>query len=454
MVPPPDGRGERHGTKERGTHVIERYTRARMASIWSDEARFGRMLEVELTAAEEMAKAGLIPPDAAKALRAKARVDLERIQELERTVRHDVIAFVTQVAETVGPEGRYLHYGLTSSDVLDTALALGLVEALEEIQAGLRRLRQALRRRAQEEAHTLQVGRTHGVHAEPITFGLKLARHDAALARDEERLEAARQAVAVGKLSGAVGTYAHVPPTVEAAVMARLGLRPEPVASQVVARDRHAQLLVALAILAGNLDNLATEVRHLARTEVGEAFEPFAPGQKGSSAMPHKRNPVNAEKISGLSRLVRSYAMASLEQIALWHERDISHSSVERIVFPDATIAVDHMLVVMTDMVENLDVDRARMRENLERTDGRVYSEAVLLALVRAGADRQEAYAHIQAAALDPTPGFRQRLRQDPYVQSWLRPEELDAALSDEGLLQRVDGILARLGLEPQDPTS
>lgn len=430
--------------------LIERYTSATMHALWSDQARLERMLEVELVVSEELARVGLIPEDAARALRQRARLDPKRIADIEAEVHHDVIAFTTQVAESVGPEGRYLHFGLTSSDVVDTAQALALKEALAEIARGLDGLRAVLRKRAREEAHTPTVGRTHGVHAEPTTFGLKLARHDAAFARDAERLARAVETVSVGKLSGAVGTYNHIPPQVEAAALHRLGLVPEPVAGQVLARDRHAEVLCTLAILAGNLDNLATEVRHLARTEVAEALEPFGRGQKGSSAMPHKRNPINAEKVSGLARLVRGYALAALEEIALWHERDISHSSVERIILPDATTAVDHMLSVMTRIVRDWELRPAKMAENLALTDGRIHSEGVLLALVAAGVDRDRAYRAIQAAALDPAPGFADRLRRDPLIASHLSPQALDDILQSKGLEERADTILARLGLSPQ----
>jgi adenylosuccinate lyase len=430
--------------------VIERYTGREMGAIWTDEARFARYLEVELCAAEELAALGRIPAEAARNLRRRSRLDLARIAEIEAEVRHDVIAFVSQVAETVGPDGRYLHYGLTSADVVDTALSMALVQAADLLLRRLADLRSALRRRAAEEAHTPTVGRTHGVHAEPTTFGLKLARHDDALRRDEERLRTAREAVAVGKLSGAVGTYAHLPPEVEERVCRRLGLRPVPIAGQVIDRDRHAQYMTALALLAGDLEALALEVRHLQRTEVGEAFEPFAPGQKGSSAMPHKRNPVNAEKVCGLARLVRSLSLAAMEDVALWHERDISHSSVERIILPDASIAVDHMLSVSTNIVAGLELDRARMAANLALTDGRILSERVLLALVEAGLAREEAYRAVQRAALDPAPGFGRRLREDPVVASRLAPEDLDRLLDAQATLGAADTILRRLGILPE----
>lgn len=430
--------------------MIERYTSPAMRALWSDEMRLSRMLEVELVVSEELAHVGVIPEEAARALRDKARIDPERIATIEAEVHHDVIAFTTQVAESVGPEGRYLHYGLTSTDVVDTAQALALRAALTEIRSRLADLRAALRKRIGEEAHTPTVGRTHGVHAEPTTFGLKLARHESALARDDARLAGSLKTISVGKLSGAVGTYNHIPPHVEAAALSRLGLVPEPVAGQVLGRDRHAEVLCTLAILSGDLDNLATEMRHLARTEIGEALEPFGHGQKGSSAMPHKRNPINAEKVSGLARLVRGYALSALEEITLWHERDISHSSVERVILPDATTAVDHMLSVLTRLVRDWDLHPERMAQNLALTDGRVHSESVLLALVAAGVDRDQAYRAVQRAALDPAPGFADRLRQDPLIRERLGADTLEGILRSEGLDERADEILARLGIRPR----
>lgn len=430
-----------------GSPLIERYTSHVMRALWSDEMRLARMLEVELVVSEELARVGIIPRDAAHALREKARLDPERIAAIEAEVHHDVIAFTTQVAESVGPEGRFLHYGLTSTDVVDTAQALAIRQALTEIRSRLADLRTAVRERATHEAHTPTVGRTHGIHAEPTTFGLKLARHDSALGRDSERLAGALKTISVGKLSGAVGTFNHIPPHVEAAALHRLGLVPEPVAGQVLGRDRHAEVLCTLAILAGDLDNLATEIRHLARTEIGEALEPFGQGQKGSSAMPHKRNPIHAEKVSGLARLVRGYALSALEEIALWHERDISHSSVERVILPDATTAVDHMLSVLTRLVQGWELHPERMAQNLALTDGRVHSESVLLALVAAGVDRDQAYRTVQRAALDPSPGFADRLRADPLVRDRLGPGTLEGILSSKGLDERADEILARVGL-------
>ena len=429
--------------------MIERYTRPEMGALWTQDAKYRAWLDVELAACRALAARGRIPAEALAEIEAKAAFASERIAEIELEVKHDVIAFLTSVAEHVGPASRFIHLGLTSSDVVDTGFALQLKQSGELLLTGLDRLIAALARLAWKHKDTVMMGRSHGIHAEPITFGLKLARHDDALRRDEERLGAAREAVAVGKLSGAVGTYAHLPPEVEAEVCARLGLRPVPVAGQVIERDRHAQYMTALALAAGDLENLALEIRHLQRTEVGEAFEPFAPGQKGSSAMPHKRNPVNAEKVCGLARLVRSLAMASLEEIALWHERDISHSSVERIIVPDATTALDHMLSVMISLIGGLELDRERMRENLERTDGRILSERVLLALVEAGMQREDAYRIVQRAALDPAPGFPARLAADPAVSAALGPGAVARLLAPEATLGQVDAVLRRLGIEP-----
>jgi adenylosuccinate lyase len=427
--------------------VIERYSRAPMADLFSDQRRFERYLDVELAAAEAMEAEGYIPQGTAQRLRERARVSLERISELERTVGHDVIAFTTAVAEAVGSEGRYLHYGLTSSDVVDTALSLTLLDALDRVVEGLDRVRSVLARRAREERQTLMIGRTHGVHAEPISLGLKFARWWDALGRDRERLELSRRQLAFGKLSGAVGTYAHLPPTVEARAMERLGLKPAPISSQILDRDRHATAVVHLALLASTLDAVAVEVRSLQRTEIGELREPFGPGQKGSSAMPHKRNPVRCERISGLARVMRGYAVTAMENIPLWGERDISHSSAERVVLADAFVLIDYLLAETEDVLEGLEIDRERMRANLELTDGRVFSGSVLLALVDAGVSREEAYAWVQAAALDPAPGFRERLLAHPEIRRLLGPEGLAQAMDPGRALAHTDAILERLGL-------
>src|SRR5881628_1957277 len=372
--------------------MLQRYTRAEMGCIWSEDARLARWLEIELALTDVLAERGEIPAAAARKLRAGARIDPARMRAIEDEVKHDVVAFVSAVAETVGDEGRFLHLGLTSSDVVDTAFALQLRDAADLLLAGLDRLRQAIRVQAERHRHTLMIGRTHGIHAEPITFGLKCASWWAELGHDRRRLAAAREGIAYGKLSGAVGTFANHDPAVERAVCMRLGLKPEPIATQVIPRDRHAELFTCLAVLAGTCERIALEIRHLQRTEVGEVAEPFAPGQKGSSAMPHKRNPVLAENVTGLARLVRGYAAAALENMALWHERDISHSSVERVIGPDATIVVDFMLARLAEVIEGLEVRPEVMRANLERLGGAIFSEQVLLALVRHGAKRDEAY--------------------------------------------------------------
>ena len=379
--------------------MISRYTRPAMGEIWTDAARFQRWLEIEILACEAMAKRGEIPAKAVATIRRRARIDPERIAALEAEVKHDIIAFVTQVAETVGPEGRFLHLGLTSSDVLDTGFALQLRSAAELLLAGQDRLIAVLRRLALAHKGTLMIGRTHGMHAEPVTFGVKVASWHAEAVRNRDRLVRATEEIAVGTLSGAVGVFGNVDPDVETYVLGRLGLAAEPVATQVVARDRHAAFFATLAVLGASLERIAVEIRHLQRTEVGEAEEPFTVGQKGSSAMPHKRNPILSENVTGLARLLRAYAGAALENVALWHERDISHSSVERVIAPDATIALDFMLARMTGVLENLVVRPERMRANLDLHGGVVLSENVLLALVQKGAVRQDAYRWVQRAA-------------------------------------------------------
>src|SRR5262249_36856120 len=354
-----------------------------MGRLWSEDARLARWLEIELALVDVLAERGEVPAGAARALRERARVDVARMQAIEAEVKHDVIAFVSAVAETVGDEGRFLHLGLTSSDVVDTAFALQLRDAIDLLLRGLDRLRAAVRTQALRHRQTLMIGRTHGIHAEAITFGLKCASWYAELTRDRRRVAAAREEIAHGKLSGAVGTFAHNDPAVEAAVCARLGLRVEPIATQVVPRDRHAVFFTTLAVLGGTCERIAVEIRHLQRTEVGEVAEPFGARQKGSSAMPHKRNPILAENVCGIARLVRGYADAALENMALWHERDISHSAVERVIAPDATIALDFALVRLARIVDGLEVRPEAMATNLARTDGAICSEQVLLALVR-----------------------------------------------------------------------
>jgi len=426
--------------------MIERYTRPQMAAIWDEEAKLRLWLEVELLACEALAKRGDVPRDVPGKLRERATVNVERMREIERQVGHDVIAFVTSVAETCGPEGRYLHLGLTSSDVLDTAFAVQLVRAADLLIDGATALRDAIRTQAERHRGTVMVGRTHGIHAEPTTFGLKLAGWYAEMQRNLGRLHAAREAVGFGTLSGAVGTFAHLSPDVEAYVCERLGLRPEPLATQIVPRDRHAQFFSTLAVVAGSIERFALEIRHLQRSEVREAEEPFGGAQKGSSAMPHKRNPVLVENITGLARLMRAYAGAALEDIALWHERDISHSSVERVVAPDATIALDFMLHRMTGVVRDLVVHVDAMQANLERWRGAVFSEAVLLALVRKGVARDEAYRWVQRNGMQAMEGadFRAAVAHDPDIARHLTAKEVAELFDLRHQLRYEDELFTR----------
>ncbi|MBI4485576.1 MAG: adenylosuccinate lyase, partial [Acidobacteria bacterium] len=408
--------------------MIPRYTHPEMGRIWSDQHRYETWLLVETAAAEAMASAGIVPADAARDIRERGSFDIARIEEIEQTTQHDVIAFTTAVAEKVGASARWLHFGLTSSDVIDTAQALQMREACDVVLGDLDALSAAIRDRAVEHKRTPMIGRTHGVHAEPMTFGLKLALWYAEVTRDVERLRRARQNVNVGKLSGAVGTFAHLPPSIEADVCRRLGLDPAPVASQVVQRDRHAELLSALAITAASLEKFALEIRGLQKTEIGEVEEPFGQGQKGSSAMPHKRNPVGCEQIVGLARLLRANAHAAFENIALWHERDISHSSVERVIVPDSFIALDHMLRRFTRIVRGLVVYPERMRENLNRSHGVVFSGTVLLELAKSGVSREQAYEWVQRNAMRAfaeKTDFKALLMADPDVARVLTRVEI-----------------------------
>ncbi len=428
--------------------MIQRYTNAEMEQLWSDASRFATWLEVELAVCEVLGRRGVIPASDLAAIRAKASFDVARIHEIEATVKHDVIAFLTSVGERVGESSRWIHYGLTSSDVVDTAQALLLVRAADLNLLELDRLLEVLKRRALEHRRTLMVGRTHGVHAEPYTFGLKLASWYAEMRRNRARLEAAREEVRVGKISGAVGTYAHLAPEVEADALSLLGLRVETIATQVLPRDRHAVYLSTLGVLTSSVDRVATEIRHLQRTEVREAEEPFTAGQKGSSSMPHKRNPVGSENLSGLARLVRSHVQAALENVPLWHERDISHSSVERVVFPDATTLCHYMLRRLAGILDGLVVYPQAMRENLERTRDLVYSQAVLLALTRAGLARERAYAIVQRIAMKVWAGegsFRELLAADEEVRRTLRPAELERCFDPAESLKHVDVLFGRV---------
>jgi adenylosuccinate lyase len=429
--------------------MIRRYTLPEMGAIWTEQARFEQMLRVELAVSRAQAARGAVPADALAAIEARAAVDPERIAEIEKTTDHDVIAFVSQVAETIGPEGRFLHLGLTSSDVVDTALALQLRDAGEILVRDCDRLLAVLIARARGESDTLMMGRTHSVHAEPITFGLKLAGWAFELDRGRRRLLDALDEIATGKISGPVGTYSHLGPDVEAEVLAELGLHADPASTQIVQRDRHAALLTAIAILGGSLERFATEIRNLQHTEIGEVMEPFRSGQKGSSAMPHKRNPILSERIAGLARLLRGYAGTALEDQPLWHERDISHSSAERVILPDATIVLDYMLVRFAGLVEGLVVRGERMRENIERGLGLHASSRVLGALVESGGmTREAAYAIVQRAALraaDERTPLRGLLALDPEVARRLSLAELDAAFDDAAFLRHVPAVIARL---------
>ncbi len=428
--------------------MIPRYTPPEMGRIWTDQRRYDTWLEVETVAAEVMAEHGLIPAEAARDIREKGAVDAARVDEIEQTTRHDIIAFTTAVAERVGPSSRWMHFGLTSSDVVDTALALQLRAACDMLLTDVDALVAAVRDQAEAYRHTPMIGRTHGVHAEPMTFGLKLALWYEELQRDRVRLVRAREGICVGKISGAVGTYAHLEPAIEEGVCNRLGLVPERVASQVVQRDRHAELAGALAITGASLEKFALEVRGLQKTEIGEVEEPFAKGQKGSSAMPHKRNPIGCEQITGLARLLRANAMAALENVALWHERDISHSSVERIILPDSFCVLDHIVRRFTRIVRDLVVHPERMLDNLARSRGVIFSGTVLLHLAQRGVTREEAYVWVQRNAMrshDERLEFKELLLQDADVMRVLTREEVDRLFDLTVQLRHVDTIFERV---------
>ena len=433
--------------------MIARYTRPEMGRIWSDRNKFSQWLEVELAASEALAELGEVPPEDARLLRLEARFDLDRIRQIEEEVKHDVIAFTTSVAETMAAAGhaeasRWFHYGLTSNDVVDTAQALQLRQSTAILLDGLVALRETLKRRALEFQHTVEIGRTHGVHAEPITFGLKLAIWYEEAGRNLERLRAAAEGLRVGKISGAVGTFAHIGPEAEERICARLGLTPAPVASQVIQRDRHAAYIATLALITASLEKIALEVRHLQRTEVREAEEYFAAGQKGSSVMPHKRNPVTCEQICGLARVVRANAQAAFENIALWHERDISHSSVERVILPDSTILTDYLLHKTTRLIDKLLVYPERMRRNLEMTKGLVYSGQLLQDLAAAGMLREKAYKLVQGYAMrawQEEADFRAAIESDAEIVAALGREGIARSFSLERQLRHVDQIFARV---------
>ena len=434
--------------------MIDRYTRPELGRIWSEANKYQKWLDVELAATEALAEMGQVPADAARLLRQHASTDAARIQEIEREVRHDVIAFTTAVAESMKAAGhadasRWLHYGLTSNDVVDTAQALLVQEASHVIRAGIDKLAVTLKKRAHEFKDTVQIGRTHGIHAEPITFGLKLALWYDELRRNFQRFTQASEEMRVGKISGAVGTFGHIGPEAEERICKRLGLHPAPIASQVISRDRHANYVSTLALIAATCEKIALEIRHLQRTEVREAEEPFAEGQKGSSAMPHKRNPVVAEQICGLARVVRSNAQAAFENIALWHERDISHSSVERVILPDSTTLADYLLAKTDWLVAGMRVDAARMKRNLDLTKGLVFSGQLLLDLTAGGMLREEAYKLVQSLAMlawaSDDGDFRASVLNEARILAYLTPEKLHATFSVSRYLANVDKIFQRV---------
>jgi len=430
--------------------LILRYTLPEMGAIWTEENRFRIMMEIELAVCEALANLGEIPRTALAKIKKKARFSLSRIGEVESKVHHDVIAFLSTLSESVGKEGRYIHLGLTSSDILDTALAVQMVQAVDILIGDLEKLAQTLRKRAKEHKNTIMIGRTHGVHAEPTTFGLKLALWHQESLRNLERLRRAREVIGVGKVSGAVGTYAHVNPKVELYVCRKFALKPAPISTQIIQRDRHAEYLSLLALVAGSLEKFALEIRNLQRTETLEVEEYFSPTQKGSSAMPHKRNPITCERICGLARLVRANALASLENIALWHERDITHSSVERVIIPDSTILLDYMLQKFENIVRRLIVYPENMKKNLEKSKDAIFSQRVLLELVRKGLSREKAYELTQRNAMKSWKEgseFRELLKNDREVEKYLTNREIDACFDLRYYLRYVDGIFKRLRL-------
>jgi adenylosuccinate lyase len=428
--------------------MIERYTRPGMGAVWIEENRYRKWLDVELAVCEAWSRLGKIPKPALKTIRAKAGFSVDRIDAIEKVVKHDIIAFLTSVAENVGPESRYVHLGLTSYDVVDTALSLLIKESLEKVLVDLRAFRRLLKRQALKHRRTVCIGRTHGIHAEPVTFGFKLLVWYEEIGRHVTRLESALRTISVGRISGSVGTYIHLDPRVEVMALRKLKLRPAKVSTQVLQRDRHAEVLSALALLASSVEKFAVEVRHLQRTEVLELEEPFTKGQKGSSSMPHKKNPVRCERISGLARLVRANAQVGMENIVLWHERDISHSSAERVVFPDSFILTDFLLADVADIIANWVVHPDRMKANIGATRGLIFSQSVLLALTRKGLTREEAYQVVQRNSLkawEEGLDFRALVAADPDVARVLRPDELDACFSLDPYLAKIDYIFERV---------
>ena len=430
--------------------MIDRYTHPEMGNIWTLENEFRTMLKVEILACEAMNKLGVVPDAALKDIQTKADFRLERIKEIEAVTNHDVIAFLTNVAEYVGDASKYIHKGLTSSDVKDTALCYMTVQSADLIMKHLEKFHEVLLRRAKEHKYTVMIGRTHGIHAEPMTFGMKFILWADEIERDMARLKQARELMAVGKLSGAVGTYSNIDPFVESYVCEKLNLTPVKLATQVIQRDRHAGYLATLAVIGSSLDKMATEIRNLQRTDIREAEEYFAPGQKGSSAMPHKRNPITMEKVSGMARLLRGYAVAAFENVALWHERDISHSSVERVILPDATIALDHMLRKMINTIDKLLVYPEAMMANLNKTGGLIFSQNLLIALVSNGVLREDAYIYVQRNAMArwlQGADFKTNVNADPDIQKYLTKEEIEHCFDPKPMLRNVDLIFSRFGL-------
>jgi adenylosuccinate lyase len=433
-----------------GNNMISRYTTKEMGRIWTEENEFQTMLDIEIYACEAMAELGQIPAAAVPVIKERAKFSVERIREIEKETRHDILAFLTAVAENVGDEAKYIHMGLTSSDVKDTALGAMMKQAADIIIGDLEKFREVLRRRAAEHKHTVMIGRTHGIHAEPITLGLKFALWLDETERNIERVKRARDAVAIGKLSGAVGTYANADPYIEMYVCNKMGIQAAKLATQVIQRDRHAEFMCSLAVVASSLDKFATEIRNLQRTDIREVEEYFHPGQKGSSAMPHKRNPITCERVSGLARLVRSNAQAALENVALWHERDISHSSVERVILPDSTSLVNYMLKIFTDIVDRLLVYPEAMKANMDKTGGLIFSQRVLLALVDKGVVRENAYLWVQRNAMArwlEGADFKTNVLNDPEIKQYLSPAEIEECFDASYHLRHIDTIMARFGL-------
>jgi adenylosuccinate lyase len=428
--------------------MIPRYTGPEMGKLWDIETKYQKWLEVEIAVCEAWAELGEIPRDALKTIKKKARFDVQKIEEIENVVKHDVIAFLTSVAQSLGSESGFIHKGLTSSDILDTALAILMREASDIIIKDIQEVKDVLKRQAYRYKDTPMIGRSHGVHAEPMTFGLKFALWYEDMKRNTERMKRARETIGVGKLSGAIGTFSNIPPVIEERACKKLGLKPEPIATQIVQRDRHAEYLIVLALIAASVEKIALEIRHLQRTEVLEVEEPFVAGQKGSSAMPHKRNPIGCENLSGLARLVRSNAMAALENIALWHERDISHSSVERVIIPDSSILVDYMLGRIKGILEGLHVYPSRMMENMDKSYGLFTSQRVMLALIEKGLDRESAYGIVQRNAMRSWKSgvkFKKLLLKDKEVKKYLMAKEIEKIFDLEYYLRNVDYIFKRV---------